>query len=615
MYKPVSMKYISIFILGLFLAACVSTPVMGGGSRGGVQGKMKRIQKELPKWQQQGGDPSIIQPLGKKVGELMEQGKQAEAEQVADEILAIISVPPGSAPVTSSAGPKASNVQVLIYDADGRPVPQRDLVPKMTEVIVTGVVLMDGQYNPVPFGTTAFANGQLSLADPVPSSFIISFYPKVPGFGKIKVFADNGGMGYRNSNQAINFDLPFEGARSRIAKVIHIVNSNPGVVFSQKTKDFLGSAQAHLQKAGAGGAGNAKEVYAALRDALWAGELATYEQAKFQIAKRGKRTDFKFGIFNEGYQEWGRHVPKQDFETFFNFATIPTFFFRHYEAKKGRPNHEDAEKNLAWLNQFRGLEYKGHPLVYLVKPNVPDWLKNSDMRTFQDAMRTRILRDVGHFKGRIQYWDVINEAHAPHDRYTQKEILELARMATEAVKQADPAAQRVINVNRPLGEVLVTQGIRELYQRGMATTAYQYVKDLQNARIQYEVLGIQVYDPGLDMMEMSRLIDRFAALGKPIHLTEVAVAAAPGKDRKLKHFQERGLEDAMAEWHAPWTEQLQADWIVMFYTIMYAKPGVTGIMYTHFEDTFWPYGGLLRKNLEPRKAYHELLKLMRSWGY
>ena len=40
-----------------------------------------------------------------------------------------------------------------------------------------------------------------------------------------------------------------------------------------------------------------------------------------------------------------------------------------------------------------------------------------------------------------------------------------------------------------------------------------------------EVVGVQLYYPGYDMLEISRLLDRFAQFGKPVHITELGVSS------------------------------------------------------------------------------------------
>ena len=65
-------------------------------------------------------------------------------------------------------------------------------------------------------------------------------------------------------------------------------------------------------------------------------------------------------------------------------------------------------------------------------------------------------------------------------------------------------------------------------------------------------------------------------------------------------------------WHQPWDESVQAEWLQTFYHVAMGKPFVTAISWRDFSDHeahYFPHGGLLRKNLQPKIAYQRLLGL------
>jgi hypothetical protein len=61
-----------------------------GFSTAGLQEKMHRIQKELPKWVQKTGQQAKVMPLTQKITALLKDMKWQEADQVADEILSLL---------------------------------------------------------------------------------------------------------------------------------------------------------------------------------------------------------------------------------------------------------------------------------------------------------------------------------------------------------------------------------------------------------------------------------------------------------------------------------------------------------------------------------------------
>lgn len=62
---------------------------------------------------------------------------------------------------------------------------------------------------------------------------------------------------------------------------------------------------------------------------------------------------------------------------------------------------------------------------------------------------------------------------------------------------------------------------------------------------------------------------------------------------------------------------MQADWAEAMYTLCYSKPAFHGVGWWDFCDKrgrFWPFGGLLDENLQPKEAYFRLQKLQKQWG-
>ncbi len=116
---------------------------------------------------------------------------------------------------------------------------------------------------------------------------------------------------------------------------------------------------------------------------------------------------------------------------------------------------------------------------------------------------------------------------------------------------------------------------------------------------------------GLFLFEIASMLDRFAALGKPLHITELGVASVDGPDQHAIRRDPGNLY-----WHAPWSETIQADWIEQFYTLCYAHEAVEAVTWWDFADTpghFWPHGGLLRADLTPKESHGRLRRLIEDW--
>jgi hypothetical protein len=63
------------------------------------------------------------------------------------------------------------------------------------------------------------------------------------------------------------------------------------------------------------------------------------------------------------------------------------------------------------------------------------------------------------------------------------------------------------------------------------------------------------------------------------------------------------------QWHAPWSQRLQAEWLQAFCRVCISKPYVESICWrdlADYEGHYVPHGGLCQNNLEPKLAYREL---------
>ena len=138
------------------------------------------------------------------------------------------------------------------------------------------------------------------------------------------------------------------------------------------------------------------------------------------------------------------------------------------------------------------------------------------------------------------------------------------------------------------------------------STPLEYYKTLETAGVSYDAIGLQLYNPARDMLEIERQLERFFAFGKPVHVTELGV---PSTKLSAKDSAAGGL------WHgAAWTPQIQADWVEQFYTICYSKPPVQAVTWWDLADpAFIQDGGLLDAQFRPKEAYNRLHRLIASW--
>jgi GH35 family endo-1,4-beta-xylanase len=499
-----------------------------------------------------------------------------------------------------------ARLEVRAFEPDGRPVG----ADRLKTLLLTDP---DGQpYHLLP---EVRADGTASIELPS-SQFEMMMILPVRDFGQVYLYADNGGSLYPPS-PAGELLLNYEFARSRAAFVRRYVKAaqTEGVVFSSGVRERLERGEAALGKASEAHEPATRAGYSndSLADTMWAGEMAAVERARHRIARNGPRPGFLFGCNAFGYaksDEYARLFREQ-----LNYCTLP-FYRASTEKVEGKPDYSAVDAILEDITGT-GILAKGHPLVWFHSAGIPEFLKTKSWPDIKQSCREYILRSVGRFRSRIHAWDVINEAHdwANELGFDQQQLLELTRLAADTTRVADPTAFRVVNSCCLWGEYSAVGRNYKGVMRQPIRTPFQYYKALEDARVAYEAVGLQLYNPLRDMLEIERLVERFFVLGKIIHITELGVPSINPSARPPKQGGGADYMSAENVWHGTtWTQQVQADWLEQFYTICYSKPQVQAFTWWDFADpAFIRSGGLVDENFQPKESYNRLKHLIASW--
>jgi GH35 family endo-1,4-beta-xylanase len=417
----------------------------------------------------------------------------------------------------------------------------------------------------------------------------------VLGFGEVTLYGDNQGIGYSVTDFPLNLNLAFAQSRlHRVKKAVQLWQAQ-GISLSPKTITRLEKAQAYLPPSP-----SLEQMHLSLVESLWAGEEAVFAQAQQTLQAR---PDFLFGCNFFGYPQRGEVYGKW-FKELFNLATVP-FYWRGFEPVQGKKDFTAVEQQVNWLESAR-ITPKGHPLVWFHSAGIPDFVKNQSYEQVKALVSQRVEEITSHFRTQINYYDIINEPHglpwANELGYSLEQFLELTQIAASAAIAGNKQVVRIIN-----NCCLWAENIP--YYTPPQHSPFEYLQACISRGIPFEVIGLQFYYPDQDMFEINRLLERFAQLGKPIHITESGVSSASTLDETAYLPEPRG------QWHQPWSENIQADWIEQFYTLCYSKPYIHAIGWWDLVDGggFWPHGGLLRADMTPKAGLIRLKSLLEVW--
>ena len=297
----------------------------------------------------------------------------------------------------------------------------------------------------------------------------------------------------------------------------------------------------------------------------------------------------------------------------FDFVTVP-FVWRDIEPTEQTFNWKPLD---AWVEVLakQHIPMKGSTLLSFHESNVPDWLYiwEHDFDTIRDLAFEHVRRVINRYGQYIQVWDVISGIHATNCfTFNFEQLMELTRMATALTKQALPRSVAIVDLVAPWGEY---------YARNQLTIPPLLYADMAvQSGVNFDAFGLQFCFgravDGMyvrDMFQISSLVDSFAKLGKPLHVTALQVPSATTTDPTDKPGGKVVAADG-GTWHEPWNEKVQSEWLEQFLEIVLSKPFVETVSWhglTDHEAHAVPHGGLLSAGLAPKAAY-ERLKEVRS---
>lgn len=285
-------------------------------------------------------------------------------------------------------------------------------------------------------------------------------------------------------------------------------------------------------------------------------------------------------------REYNTFVPENDFK------------MRYLQPQRGNYSWSTADYLVDFAEQ-NGLDFYAHALVWY--QSQPSWFRdgNFDRRTMMALMEDHIKTVMGRYRGRIEYWDVVNEAIDDNGRelrrnnYFQAIGPEYIEMAFRWAREADPDAKLFYN----------DYSAEELNAK--SNFQYEMLRDLVSRGVPIDGVGLQMHEGangGINKDAVIANINRLGALGLEVRITELDVAV----------YDYRGGMDKFER-----QAQVYRDVVDACLSTVYC----TGISTWGFTDKYsWldyrygvPDAGLpFDKQYQPKPAYYAMINGLRT---
>ncbi|GAB4136419.1 endo-1,4-beta-xylanase [Thermopirellula anaerolimosa] len=286
----------------------------------------------------------------------------------------------------------------------------------------------------------------------------------------------------------------------------------------------------------------------------------------------------------------------------FNFATVP-FYWEGTEPVEGELRYAEGSRDiwrrpppdrfLSWAKSH-GITLKGHPLLWHAYN--PSWLPK-DAEALKALYQKRFREITARYRDHIRIWDVVNESlvcppsYALYDSDRSYVGWAFRQVAPLFPEDTVLMINEVTSFNFPPAAGRYEQQIEELLTAGIPVRGI----GLQFHYFRRQALDAYLKSPNCDPKKLLAVYERLARFGLPIYITEITIpSAGDGGDA------------------------LQAEVVRDHYRLWFSAPNMAGITWWNLGDGTAVQGeneakgGLLDENLDPKPAYRELERLIRS---
>ncbi|MFJ5708142.1 endo-1,4-beta-xylanase [Streptomyces sp. NPDC093105] len=190
------------------------------------------------------------------------------------------------------------------------------------------------------------------------------------------------------------------------------------------------------------------------------------------------------------------------------------------EPQRGQFNFTAGDRVYNWAVQ-NGKQVRGHTLAW--HSQQPGWMQALEGSTLRQAMINHINGVMGHYKGKIAQWDVVNEAFedgtsgARRNSNLQRSGNDWIEVAFRTARAADPAAKLCYNdYNTDNWTWAKTQAV------------YAMVKDFKQRGVPIDCVGFQSHfnNDSPYNSNYRTTLQSFAALGVDVAITELDIQGA-----------------------------------------------------------------------------------------
>ncbi|MFA7235665.1 MAG: endo-1,4-beta-xylanase [Phycisphaeraceae bacterium] len=386
-----------------------------------------------------------------------------------------------------------------------------------------------------------------------------------------------------------------------------------------------------------------------LSAAMDASEELALAHAETLLNRRRNAGQFHKGIFGCGIAlGYNSDKARASLAANFDFVSLPVRW-KQIEPLEQQYDWSMLDSWGEWAYRTR-MPILAGPVISFEEHCSPDWLGvlEHDYDTIRDILYEHVERLVGRYRNAVTLWNVVSGIHTNSQlNLTLDQLMDLTRMAVMLTKKIQPTARVLVEITHPWGEYY------SVNSRSIPPLIYADM--VLQAGIPIDAFGVKVLmgrakdgQYTRDLMQISAMLDKFSGMGKPLHVTGVAVpsgaialetgggAEEPDGIAGMSGMMTGGVggfgsgggsgsgggggpttpgDGDSGYWRKPWSPLVQSHWLEAFYNIALSKPFVDSVTWLDLLDhdqSELPHGALATSTMKAKGAFHRIVGIRRN---
>jgi hypothetical protein len=291
----------------------------------------------------------------------------------------------------------------------------------------------------------------------------------------------------------------------------------------------------------------------------------------------------------------------------FDFISCP-LRWRDIEPEEGKFSFLKSDRWIEWAVRHGKLPVVAGPVLDFASSALPDWLGiwQHDYDTIREFAYEHAKRVVTRYRRTVTRWSAVSGLNLNDGfSFSTDQMIELTRLSVLLIRKLHPAAKVMVEIDQPFGEHGTTnpESIDPMVYAEIALDTGVAV-DAFGLRLRFGGGGDDA-QPVRDLMQLADVIDEFASLDRPLHITALGAPAG-------------ATTSTDGAWRGEWTPGHQAEWLDRALAICAAHPSVKSIAWHTLCDQPTrtgpcANGGLLDAKDHARPALETIVDRRAQW--